>query len=144
MAWQSGVKDVPYFTMLRTLLDILNVRGPVPWTDVAKCEVRSPPEETRMLCSQKFMSREFATAPEEWPVIAASRDAYVASGYMAAHRPVIGFYHPTGRNGQQFRLQLSRLEKDPIFREETNTALHSKGVRRWVGKQRVVGHTPSI
>ncbi|MDH6165546.1 hypothetical protein M2282_000674 [Variovorax boronicumulans] len=138
MAWQSGVKNVPYFTMLKRLLDILNVRGPVLWTDVAKCEGRSPPEETRMICSQKFMSREFAAAPQEWPVIAAGRDAYAASGYMAALRTVIGFYHPTGRNGQQFRLQLSRLENDQVFREEMNTALHSQGARKWVGKQLAV------
>lgn len=134
VAWDTQIRDrIPYFALLRRLLAHLELDGPILWTDVAKCEGKNPPPETLMTCSQKYLARELATAPADWPVIAAGARAFQASGYMAGRRPVLGLSHPTGNfSAKGFRTQVAKLVDDPTHLSTVRQYVRTPSTRVWL------------
>jgi uracil-DNA glycosylase len=109
-AWSNAhnFQTNAYWNRLRGFARDIGFRGPIVWSNVAKCESAvartGVPLETQRRCAQTFLTRELSLTPTQWPVIAAGRDAYVALTYLALERPIVGVPHPTGASPQFHRL----------------------------------------
>lgn len=133
-AWNRGVRDVSYFRRPRELLDLLGLRGPVLWTDVAKCEGKNPPLETLMICAQRHLVHELRAAPEHWPVIALGRRAFDALGYMAGNRAVLGLPHSSGSHAaRMFSAVVQELRGNAVTLTEARQLVRTPGSRKWLG-----------
>ncbi|HTE42221.1 MAG TPA: hypothetical protein VK629_15450 [Steroidobacteraceae bacterium] len=102
--WSLRARLLPYYTKARALVRATGVLGPLLWSDVAKCEnalaaSTSPPLQTLRHCSRRFLQRELAIVPPDWPIFALGLDAYNALAYMIPTRSIIGVPHPTGAYG---------------------------------------------
>jgi len=94
------ISERSYYKSLRRLADEFGLTGPILWTELVKCEkikgVRSIPLQTYRTCIRYYLNKELSLAPENWPVIAASRRVYNALAYMYPKGNIIGVPHPTG------------------------------------------------
>lgn len=93
-----------YFTNLRWLSDQLGFNGPILWTELVKCQNVSdqrglPPLQTFRTCTRLYLQHELRAIPEDWPIIAVGWEAYKASAYLFADRPLVGVPHVTGSYG---------------------------------------------
>ena len=112
--WEEHLKDIPYYARLRAFVSELGFDGPILWTDIAKCQNKSPKvrlsindhPQTFRRCSALFLTQEIEKCPSDWPIIAAGREAYLALLYLCPDRALIGIPHPTGSyaNTQFLRL----------------------------------------
>lgn len=80
--------------------------GPLLWTEIAKCELAAGQKhvltEMATTCSRRFLSREMAAVPQDWPVFAIGRKAFEAACFLGPQRAVIGVPHTTGAWGGAF------------------------------------------
>ncbi len=127
--WKAQIKDVSYYSNLRSLIRKLGYSGPILWTDLAKCQStglkRYPPVETFRRCCNKFLSRELAILPaiEKWDIIAVGREPYIALSYLYPHRTVIGLTHPAAygdfsrinRKADRLRGKLSQFKYKSVW-----------------------------
>ncbi len=100
--YRASIGGIAYFERTRKIIDQLGLRGPIIWSNLAKCENASgqkeiPPLQTMRHCAGRCLARELAIAPADWPIVALGRDALVALGYLAPARTVIGIPHPKSR-----------------------------------------------
>jgi hypothetical protein len=98
-----------YTVRLYRLLDALGLRGPILWTELAKCETADSgggalPLQTYRTCSGAFLERELQTIPPAWPLIGVGKEAYIALAYRFPQRALVGVPHPTGSHGHFRRL----------------------------------------
>jgi hypothetical protein len=96
-------KGSNYSTRLRDFANQLGWSGPILWTNLVKCESKNKKrpllEQTKRVCVRTYLTKELDLAPNEWPVIAAGREAFKALIYLCPNRVVIGIPHPTGSRG---------------------------------------------
>ena len=120
--------DNRYVDRLQRLVAALDVKGPVVWSNVAKCETtenaRGVPLDTLRVCASRFLALELAAVPADWQIIAAGRDAFVALSYLAVHRSILGVPHPTGAYPAYRRLF------DPTWRLRSHIADDARGATR--------------
>ena len=102
---QANLANIKYYKRLKPFVQGLGFRGPIHWTEVAKCEVkkgvRSPGPQMLTNCARAYLSRELSALPG-WPVLAVGRTAFNALSFMGSGRAVIGIPHPTGAWGRAF------------------------------------------
>ena len=113
--WEKHLRHHPYLEGARRLVRCLGFRGPILWTNVAKCEREDLERrisfdtnpQTFRFCADRFLRHEIKACPEDWPIIANGKDAFVAVSYMFPERLIIGIPHPTGAHPNFSRMFLS-------------------------------------
>lgn len=109
--WRENISDIPYFEGPRSFIRQVGIKGGIVWSEVAKCQraegiarisLSSHPQ-TFGYCASLYLLREVQLVPEKCPIFACGRDAFTAFSYHFPRRIVIGFAHPTGFGGIQFR-----------------------------------------
>lgn len=107
--WERYIFNHPYYKQLRHFVNELDFGGAILWTELVKCENASaesglPPLQTFRTCASTYLLKELQEVPNNWVLLAISKDSYNALAYMFPSRPVIGVPHPTGSRGQFHRL----------------------------------------
>lgn len=131
-----------YHTKARSVIDQLGLDGPILWSNLAKCENKSnqkqlPPIQTMRHCAGRFLLRELAETPSDWPVIALGRDAFMALAYLVPQRAVIGIPHPTGGGGLDFRKMWANTDLRQDLKDRAASALASSERRAvWLGSSK--------
>ena len=120
---EQRLRDYPYFAKLRSLADALELGGPILWTNLAKCQNKSISEklsikihpQTFRRCSARYLAEELKHCPNDWPILAAGRDAYNALLYLCPTRTLIGVPHPTGPHARTMfaRMLIGKAELLP-------------------------------
>ncbi|MBI5097880.1 MAG: hypothetical protein HZB30_01405 [Nitrospirae bacterium] len=93
-----------YYKRLRALVTDLGLKGPILWTELAKCESKDTMTVQELLpafrtCTQSYLQKELQAVPSHWPLIAVGNESYKALAYIFTRRAVIGVPHPTGSYG---------------------------------------------
>jgi hypothetical protein len=97
-----------FYTRTRNALRALGFDGTILWTESVKCSslasdslsvLRTP--ETFRACGTRWLQRETALVPPEWPVVALGQDAFASCVLMLARR-VLGIPHPTAGRSTAF------------------------------------------
>jgi len=119
--YRRSICDIRYFRMTRTIIDQLGLRGPIIWSNLAKCENAEgqkdpPPVQTMRHCAGRFLRRELEVAPPDWAVLAIGLHAFVALAYLATGRAVIGIPHTTG--SRNFRMLFEGNDVNGLLRRE--------------------------
>jgi hypothetical protein len=137
---KHGLKDVDYYKRLRAFVSGLGYSGPILWADIAKCQNKSKTEKLSVIehpqtfrkCSSLFLAKEIACCPNDWPIVAAGRDAYLALLYLCPDRALLGVSHPTGRfANKQFLAMFEkelRLKPEIYARVQQHFAREPQGV----------------
>lgn len=105
--WKQKIRNLKYFEQSRKLVQGLERKGPILWTDLVKCENESDKVElsfryhsaTFRRCTQKFLFREIKWAPKSWLIVALGWEAYRALMFMFPERQILGVPHPSGSRG---------------------------------------------
>jgi hypothetical protein len=135
--WHERVRGIRYYARLRRLVDQIGLSGPILWSDLAKCE-NAPsvdgliPLETLRRCNGRFLHRELAVLPAEWPILGVDLEAYKALAYMVPDRTVLGVPHPTGSRGQFVRLFRDELLVPEVAAEARAALASSEPVILWL------------
>ncbi len=103
--WEKHVKDSnPYYTDMRNVLEQLNCKGPILWTELVKCQngenVKNCdiPLQTYRACIKEYLQKEVKHAREYLPIIiAVGREAYKFVAILFPDRKVLGIPHPKSR-----------------------------------------------
>jgi len=133
--WKNDLESKhQYYERTRKLLESFGLRGSILWTDLVKCQREDgakglPPMATLRKCSGRFLSKELALIPVQWPLIALGTEAFKALAYMYPDRTVIGVPHPTGAYGDKFSAHLP----DGRLHDESNNAVQ-KSLSRPTGQ----------
>ena len=110
--WNVRGYDHPYYKQLRQFLDEAGLRGPILWTELVHCEsaahVKELSVQTIRASIDRYLVREIASVPDQWPLIGVSAEAYKILAYRFPRRLVIGVPHPTGSRQGQFQRELMR------------------------------------
>ncbi len=127
--WRSDLREIPYFSRLRTFVDALGVRGPILWSNVAGCETapevgRIPGIQTLRFCAGQYLWRELNALPKDWIIVGVGDEAFRAISYSQPKRTVIGCPHPTGAYPHFSRL-FNYEELLPYFRSLVERCLES-------------------
>ena len=97
-----------YLERLRRFAHAIGVRGPIIWSNVAKCECAPGRRGLSLLtqrdCAHRFLVRELDVVPKTWVAIAAGQDAFQALAFLSLNRVVLGIPHPTGAHPAFSRL----------------------------------------
>ncbi len=140
-AYRTSIAHFPYFARARSIIDQLELSGPIIWSNLAKCENESgrkrlPPLQTLRHCARRFLTRELAATPSDWAILGIGWEAYRAVAYLVPDRTVIGIPHPTG-GYRDFR---KMLDKGQLRKEIKDRA--SRGLCRpdpgavWLGSEK--------
>jgi len=97
--WWKENSSKAYYEPLRRFADNAGFKGPILWTELAKCEGKSPPIQTLRTCANKYLVKEIAVIPKKWSIIAVGKEAFKSTAYLFPNRAVIGIPHPTGSHG---------------------------------------------
>ena len=119
--WQNVITAFPYYRKIRQFLNQVGLRGPILWSELAKCENAAgaaglPPLTTLRRCTGRFLNRELELIPSNWPLIGLGGEAYKALAYLYPGRTVIGVPHPTGSYGHFSRLMLRNRVRPGVQR----------------------------
>jgi len=104
--WENGwknkkpVKNCQYFQKLRKISNGLGLKGPIIWTNLAKCQNQDPPLQTIRTCVGTYLKKELELFPSDWPIIAAGREPYILSACLCPNHIIIGVTHPSERSGR--------------------------------------------
>jgi hypothetical protein len=126
----------PYYRRLRGLLDDLELRGSILWTELVKCEsgpdVTSLPLQTLRTCTGEFLQAELELPQvRDWPLFGIGGEAYKGLAYRFPKRTVVGVPHPTGSHGQFAALFENRRLRESIAME-VKAALSIAGKAVWL------------
>ena len=146
--WEENLCQHRYLESSRKLVWGLGFRGPILWTNVAKCEREDSERrisfdtnpQTFRFCADRFLRHEIKACPVNWPIIANGKDAFVAVSYMFPERLIIGIPHPTGAHPNFSRMFLSPgvLRPDIVQRVSSFVATCPQGAL-WLGAEAGVG-----
>lgn len=98
----------PYCKRVRHAVRGLGFRGAILWTEAVKCSstangslsvMRTP--ATFRTCGARWLQRELADVPADWPIVAVGQDAFVASLLLSPRR-VLGIPHATAAKSPAF------------------------------------------
>jgi hypothetical protein len=128
----------PYHRHLYKLLGAIGIRGPVLWTELAKCETAvdaktSPPLQTFRVCSAAFLQRELDALPLDWPLIAVGKDAFTALAFRFPTRSLLGVPHPTGSRGH-FHALFGRRSLRHELAAIARVAIRTPGRAVWLAR----------
>ena len=128
-----------YFARTRNLIDELGLKGPILWSNLAKCENesdREPPLQTLRHCTRRFLARELHECPRDWIVLGIGWEAYRALAYREPERTVIGIPHPTG-GYRDFRKLLNAGSLRKEAKQRALAALNSQEPSAiWLGAKK--------
>lgn len=86
-----------YYSKLRKFADSLDFKGPILWTDLAKCEIKPNlnklPLRTFLTCTYKYLVKEIEAAPKKWAIIANGDHPFEVLTYLYPKRVIIGIPH---------------------------------------------------
>lgn len=105
--WEVASLHNDYYTRLRELLAALKITGPILWTELVKCEKEPKttlPVQTLRTCAHRYLQREIALVPKEWPILAIGKGVFNDVSFIAAARGVVGVPHPTSSKGAFIKL----------------------------------------
>lgn len=88
-----------YFKRTRKILKILDIAGPILWTEIVKCqsdENKKLAPQTIRVCVHKFLKKEVSLV--KGPILALGNKAYNTCLLIFPERKIIGVYHPSGAN----------------------------------------------
>jgi hypothetical protein len=137
--WNEKLSKLHYHKSLRNLARNLDFNGPILWTELVKCENSSeehPPLQTFRTCVDNYLTEELKHIPDDWVLIAVSREAYNALAYLYPKRNVIGVPHPRSRNNNFSKLLNENKELNNDHQTKIND-LNSgkKGFVIWLGEK---------
>lgn len=119
---RKAMKEKSYYARLRNFIDLLEITGPILWTECVKCQNdgdMSPGANTFITCMSLYLDRELDLVPE-WKIIAVGMRAYEELLCRYPGRIIIGVPHVTGSMGL-FPTLLSTLKKKSAVRHELQT-----------------------
>jgi hypothetical protein len=129
----------PYVKHLQRLLELLELGGPVLWTELAKCE--NSPDQTGLLplqtfrtCTATFLDRELEVLPPDWPLLAVGVEVYKALAYRFPSRTVLGLPHPTGSRGHFANLFDGAALRADVAKSARSVLLSPAGMAVWLGR----------
>lgn len=140
--YRTRIDGIPYFSRVRSIIEQMELTGPILWSNLVKCENESgrkgllPPLQTLRHCTRRFLARELAESPRDWVVLGIGWEAYRALAYLVPERTVIGIPHPTG-GYRDFR---KMLEKEHLRKDIKDRALGALRSREpsavWLGSEK--------
>jgi hypothetical protein len=139
--WTREISRHPYFDGPRLLVRQSGITGGIVWSDIAKCQKAegsdrisfSSHPQTFRHCACRFLLREEQIVPKECPIFACGRDAFSALSYLFPHRIVIGFAHPTGHGGIQFKkMFIGGKVSKPIISQIREILRSTEPVAQWI------------
>ena len=139
--WQDIITAFPYYTKIRRFLDQVGLRGPILWSELAKCENAAgslglPPLKTLRTCTGRFLNRELELIPKSWPLIGLGGEAFKALAYLYPSRTVIGLPHPTGSYGHFSQLMPGNMLAPEIRRTTRKILSKRSGDCVWLKGER--------
>lgn len=140
MAWYNDHgRRHPYVNHLQRLLEVLELHGPVLWTELAKCE-NSPdrpgllPLQTFRTCTAAYLDRELEVLPPDWPLLAIGVEVYKALAYRFSSRTVLGVPHPTGSRGHFSHLFDGAVLRADVAQRARAVLVPPVGLAIWLGR----------
>jgi len=136
--WNQHGRNHLYYRYLTDFVNLAGYRGPILWTELAKCESNTntaiPPLQTFRTCTNNFLRRELESVPNDWPLIAIGRETYSAISYLYPTKSVLGLPHPTSSRGFFNRLfsNNSRQEFVVQIQNELNNFQNNNGLTIWL------------
>ena len=107
-----------YYNRTREFLEMINLKGPILWTELVKCEnngKKLPALQTFRICTKEHLTKEIECIPDKWPLIAVGNIAYNALSFLYPEKTVIGIPHPTGSYGYFDKLVDDTIKKNIIY-----------------------------
>ena len=132
--WEKYISNKhDYFKKLRNLADELELRGPILWTNLVKCESKKRgvlSVQTIRGDIYKYLFKEISIIPSGTLLIGAGEEAYKILSYRFPNRLVIGVPHPSswGRNWLNNTNNEKIRELKRIIKEGTPVAIHTKDI----------------
>lgn len=124
-----------YYTRLRLVAKLLGIKGPIIWTELAKCENlekgKLPPLQTFRNCTGKFLNEELKIIDNDWIIIAVGREVHKALSYLYPEKSIFGISHPTGGRGGHFQKIMSK-EYGHIIKSKVNEFKDNRGKEIWL------------
>lgn len=136
--WNPGWR---YYSYLRDFLNCFGFRGPILWTELAKCQSsikgELPPTQTFRTCVNKYLNDELKIVDKSWPLIAVGKETYKALAYLYPNRTVIGVPHPTSSWGSFHPLfqNPTREQFSDDVKIKVQEILKNSAVAKWLGKK---------
>lgn len=96
-----------YYRRLRDFINQLDLRGPILWTEIVKCESKIRGRlsvKTIRDDINRYLFREVKLTPKDWPLIGVGDEAYRILSYYFHDRLVIGVPHVTGVRNDKYSL----------------------------------------
>ena len=136
--WLDHFSNQGYYSRMRELIDCLEIKGPILWTEMVKCENKSADDKLTFnkypdvfrTCISRFLLDEVKNVPKDWPLIAVGRDSFRNLCILFPHREVMGIYHPSARSNNFPNLKdkriFSKIKKRANNKKETAIWLYSR------------------
>lgn len=100
-----SIKSHPYHKKIIDMLNLLDYKGPILWTELVKCEClegkhfNDIPVQTKRECIHRFLKKEIETCPKNYTLFTVGNMAFEFCSLRFPERLVIGIPHPTGSYG---------------------------------------------
>jgi len=129
--WEKHLKKEKYFEKIRNLLNNIDIRGTLLWSNLCKCQTKSsdkiPSIQNLRYCINKFLKKEIDCLDNKWFLICVGYESFKAISYIYYNKKVLGIYHPTG-GGRHFMVYSGKERKikkivNTLIKEKKNQAI---------------------
>ena len=98
--WHAKRKNYHgFYGPLRELMDLSQIKGPILWTELVKCQskapLRKPLVNTIRYGISQYLDKEISLFPKTTIIIAVGNEAYNLLSYVYPDRKVVGVPHPS-------------------------------------------------
>lgn len=130
LCWRDEkIREHYYYKEVRKFIRNLGMRGPILWSDLAKCQKGEEYPlslQTIRRCSDKFLKHEMDYVGKDWVLIGVGRNAYNALTYLKAENLLLGIPHPTGSYGT-FSDMMEKINKSHSCIEDIKEKIEKGG-----------------
>jgi hypothetical protein len=129
----------PFYRRATALVNGLGFKGPILWTEIAKCEGSGIWRETMVFCASHYLVKEIALAKKHFTkvrFIVLSQTAFNPLIFLLNTDKVMGVPHPTGAYGSKFSGMFDKdwkLNKD--FKKDMLKFFNDEGEDGWLRHQ---------
>ena len=100
--WRENILQYPYYKRLRKLADEIELKGPILWTELVKCQSKINGQlsvQTIRDDINKYLFKELEDIPDNWPLFGIGNKAFEILSFRFPNRLILGVPHPTGSYG---------------------------------------------